>query len=206
MVCEPLQQMPPECPRLVLMRSGCLDGLTILSTSPRFVCPLRSRTETPGSHPHLCVIMRAFAGLLSDLVFLSKKPLVIHEFGDVGWIADFGFGYFGMILLFCNDFGSRMIPLFWDDYHQIKLGGPTLPPTVQTLPPPPPRLLEAPVRKIILQMHTPARSSQCWSRQTPHGLGGCAWMPLDNGTANSPVSGTADLRSSQTGQVIRGLR
>ena len=28
-------------------------------------------------------------------------------------------------------------------------------------------LLEAPVRKIILQMHTPARSSQCWSQQTP---------------------------------------
>ena len=28
-------------------------------------------------------------------------------------------------------------------------------------------LLEAPVTKIIVQMHTPARSSQCWSRQTP---------------------------------------
>ena len=28
-------------------------------------------------------------------------------------------------------------------------------------------LLEAPVRKMILQMHTPARTSQCWSRQTP---------------------------------------
>ena len=28
-------------------------------------------------------------------------------------------------------------------------------------------LLEAPVRNMILQMHTPARSSQCWSRQTP---------------------------------------
>ena len=32
---------------------------------------------------------------------------------------------------------------------------------------PPPQQLEAPVRKTILQMHTPARSSQCWSRQTP---------------------------------------
>ena len=36
-------------------------------------------------------------------------------------------------------------------------------------------LLEAPVRKIILQMHTAARTSQCWSRQTqwmtpPHGV------------------------------------
>ena len=28
-------------------------------------------------------------------------------------------------------------------------------------------LLGAPVRKMILQMHTPARTSQCWSRQTP---------------------------------------
>ena len=40
----------------------------------------------------------------------------------------------------------------------------------------------------------------------PHGLGGCIWMPQVNGTGNSPVSGTADPRSSQTGQVIRGLR
>ena len=37
-------------------------------------------------------------------------------------------------------------------------------------------------------------------------FGGCIWMPLVNGTGNSPVSGTADPRSSQTGQVIRGLR
>ena len=28
-------------------------------------------------------------------------------------------------------------------------------------------LFEAPVRNMILQMHTPARSSHCWSRQTP---------------------------------------
>ena len=46
-------------------------------------------------------------------------------------------------------------------------------------------LLEAPVRKMILQMHTPARTSQCWSRQTPHGLGVCIWMHLVNGTGNS---------------------
>ena len=32
-------------------------------------------------------------------------------------------------------------------------------------------LLEVPVRKIILQMHTQARTSQCWSWQTQHGLG-----------------------------------
>ena len=41
----------------------------------------------------------------------------------------------------------------------------------------------------ILQMHTPVRSSQCWSRQTPHGLGVCIWMPLVNGTGNSPSLG-----------------
>ena len=40
----------------------------------------------------------------------------------------------------------------------------------------------------------------------PHGLGVCLWMPLVSGTGYSPVSGTADPRSSQTGQVIRGLR
>ena len=42
-------------------------------------------------------------------------------------------------------------------------------------------------------------------REPPHGLRGCTWMPLVNGTGHSPVSGTADPRSSQTGQVIRGL-
>ena len=30
--------------------------------------------------------------------------------------------------------------------------------------------------------------------------------PPPSGTGNSPVSGTADPRSSQTGHVIRGLR
>ena len=38
-------------------------------------------------------------------------------------------------------------------------------------------------------MHTPARTSQCWSRQTPHGLGVCIWMHLINGTGNSPSPG-----------------
>ena len=72
------------------------------------------------------------------------------------------------------------------------------------MPPPPPDLeeekertrgkeslwlFEAPVRKIILQMHTPARTSQCWSRQTQHGLGVCIWMHLVNGTGNSPSPG-----------------
>ena len=46
-------------------------------------------------------------------------------------------------------------------------------------------LLEAPVRKTILQMHTPACTSQCWSRQTQHGLGVCIWIYLVNGTGNS---------------------
>ena len=67
-------------------------------------------------------------------------------------------------------------------------------------------LLEAPVRKIILRMHTPARSTQCWSRQTP------AWtrsVHLDapgQRHGQQPFSGTADPRSSQTGQFIQGLR
>ena len=46
-------------------------------------------------------------------------------------------------------------------------------------------LLEAPVGKMIPQMHTPARTSQCWSRQTRHGLGVCIWMHLVNSTGNS---------------------
>ena len=54
------------------------------------------------------------------------------------------------------------------------------------------RLLEAPVRIITLQMHTPARTSQCWSRQTP------AWtrsVHLDapgQRHGQQPVSGTAN--------------
>ena len=52
----------------------------------------------------------------------------------------------------------------------------------------------------------PKCSSQCWSRQTP------AWtrrVHLDapgHRHGQQPVSGTANPRSSQTGQVIRGLR
>ena len=67
-------------------------------------------------------------------------------------------------------------------------------------------LLEAPVRKMILQMHTPVRTSHCWSWQTP------AWtrsVHLDapgQRHGQQPVSGTPDPRSSQTRQVIRGLR
>ena len=54
---------------------------------------------------------------------------------------------------------------------------------------------------------TPQRSQVSAGVGKPsYGLGGCIWMPLVNGTGNSPVSGTADPRSSQTGQVIRGLR
>ena len=60
---------------------------------------------------------------------------------------------------------------------------------VQGLNEPSPPVLEAPVRKIILQMHTPASTSQCWSRQAPHGLGVCIWMHLVNGTGNSPSPG-----------------
>ena len=50
-------------------------------------------------------------------------------------------------------------------------------------------LLEAPVRKIILQMHTPALTSQCWGLQTLHGLGVCIWMHLVNGTGKTPSPG-----------------
>ena len=67
-------------------------------------------------------------------------------------------------------------------------------------------LLEAPVRKMILQMHTLACTSQCWGRQTP------AWtrsVHLDapgQRHGQQPISGTADPQSSQTGPVIKGLR
>ena len=46
-----------------------------------------------------------------------------------------------------------------------------------------------PPKKIIRHMHTPSRTSQCWSRQTPHGLGVCIWMHLVNATGNSPSPG-----------------
>ena len=63
-------------------------------------------------------------------------------------------------------------------------GAPCMGPFYNTPPP-----QGAPVRKIILQMHTPARTSQCWSRQTQHVLGVCIWMHLVNGTGNSPSPG-----------------
>ena len=53
--------------------------------------------------------------------------------------------------------------------------------------------LEAPVREIILQMHTLARTSQCWSRQTQHGLRVCTLMHLANGMGNSPSPGQPSL-------------
>jgi hypothetical protein len=57
-------------------------------------------------------------------------------------------------------------------------------------------LSEALVRKIILQMHTPARTSQCWSRQTQHGLRVCIWMHLVNGTGSIPSLGQPTPESS----------
>ena len=66
-------------------------------------------------------------------------------------------------------------------------------------------LSEAPVRNTIPQMHTPARTSQCWSRQTPAWTWGVRLDAPGQRHGQQPVSGTADPRSSQTGQVIRGL-
>ena len=39
------------------------------------------------------------------------------------------------------------------------------------------------------QENEPARTSQCWSWQTQHGLGACIWMHLVNGMGNSPSTG-----------------
>ena len=64
-------------------------------------------------------------------------------------------------------------------------------------------LLQAPVRKLDLQMHTPARTSQCRSWQTQHGLTVCISIQLVNGTGNSLSAGQPAL-DSQTGQVIQG--
>ena len=44
-----------------------------------------------------------------------------------------------------------------------------------------------------LQMHTPTRTSQCWSRQTQHGIGVCIWMHLVNGKGSSPSLGQLTL-------------
>ena len=67
-------------------------------------------------------------------------------------------------------------------------------------------LLEAPVRKIILQVHTPARTSQCRSRQTQRGLGVCIWVHLVNGTGSSlplgqPTPGVVKQDKSSRGPV-----
>ena len=67
---------------------------------------------------------------------------------------------------------------------------------------PPPPFQEAPVRIMILQMHTPGRTSQCWSRQT-RGLGVCIWMHRVNGTG--AVSGTADPGVVKQDKSFRGL-
>ena len=64
-------------------------------------------------------------------------------------------------------------------------------------------LLEAPVRRIILQMHTRARTSQCWSRQTQRRFGVCIWMHRVNGTGNrpSPTPGVVKQNKSSRGSV-----
>ena len=105
------------------------------------------------------------------------------------------------------------IKIAWHNLTFVVVPNFAVPSFIHTNPPPPPPpqngkeslwLLEAPVSKIILQMHTPARTSQCWSRQTR-----TRSVHLDapgQRHGQQPVSGTADPRSSQTGQVIRGLR
>ena len=67
-----------------------------------------------------------------------------------------------------------------------------------------PWLLEAPVRKIVLQRHTPACTSQCWSRQTQHGLAVRIWMHLVNGTGNSPSPGQPSLGVVKQDKSSRG--
>ena len=54
-------------------------------------------------------------------------------------------------------------------------------------------LLEARVRKTTLHVHNPARTSQCWSRQTHQGLGVCIFMHLVNGMGNNPSPGQLHL-------------
>ena len=61
--------------------------------------------------------------------------------------------------------------------------------TMATCPPPP-----------------PARTSQCWSRQTQHGFGVCIWMHLVNGTGNrqssgQPIPGVVKQDKSSRGSV-----
>ena len=86
-----------------------------------------------------------------------------------------------------------------------------------TRPPPPSQGKEKRQRVIVVvrspcQEHDPADAHPQRAQvgagvgKPPHGLGVCIWMHPVNGTGQQPVSGTADPRSSQTGQVIRGLR
>ena len=75
--------------------------------------------------------------------------------------------------------------------------------TFQCPPPPPPH--KAPVRKMIL--HTPPHTHKSVlesanPRMDSECASGCTWSTA----RQQPVSGTADPRSSQTGQVIWGLR
>ena len=126
-------------------------------------------------------------------------------------------------LLGCAGFTKTLSSIFWTLFSLIfySRGGvmPTPPPPALCQPPPPPPtdrarrkrcraqkeekertkgkeslwLLEAPVRKIILQMHTPVRTSQCWLESANP-----AWtrsVHLDapgQRHGQQPVSGTAD--------------
>ena len=47
-------------------------------------------------------------------------------------------------------------------------------------------VVRSPCQENYAQMHTPARTSQCWSWQTQHGLGVCMWMHLVNGPTPWP--------------------
>ena len=76
----------------------------------------------------------------------------------------------------------------------------------QKKPPPPQPSVEAPVRKIILQMHTPVRTRQCWSLETPACTPSVQLDAPGQRHGRQPVSGTADPLSSPTGKVIPGLR
>ena len=71
--------------------------------------------------------------------------------------------------------------------------------------PPPPRIVvvRSPCQEnYAADAHPSVLKSMLESANPPHGLGVCTWMHL----GQQPVSGTADPRSSQTGQVIQGLR
>ena len=66
-------------------------------------------------------------------------------------------------------------------------------------------LLEPLVRKIILQMHTPARTSQCWSRQTPARTRSVHLDAPGQRHGQQPVSGTADLGVVKQDKSSRGF-